>query len=197
MPLPDDLEIITLGQTLDWRHEAEGARITWVENRCQIVIAYQNLKTAEIEGVRSGIFELALNVIDQMPFLCFRIFQVAAGKGFGPARPAKIVLSWQECPLHIARIPPDDLPHFDAFRTTPEARLSIAVILTDWPGMTVKALRYFTVSPFFTQKLIEALLSTAAAYTRDSYAAAIYRIFDQYPVNSIAEASRIRCKSGD
>jgi len=33
--------------------------------------------------------------------------------------------------------------------------------------MTVKTLRFFTVSPFFTEKLIEALLSTASAYTRE------------------------------
>jgi hypothetical protein len=195
--IPDDLEIITLGQTLDQPYEVEGSRVTWVADRCEIVIALHDLQASETQAVKSGIFELGLNVIEQMPFLCFRIFQVATGKGFGSFHSAKVVLPWQECPLHIARIHPDQLPHFDAFRANPAARLGIYIILTDWPGMTVKALRYFTLSPFLTQKLIDALLSTAAVYTRDSYTDAVNRIFAQYPINSIADASRIRCKSGD
>jgi hypothetical protein len=160
------------------------------------VIALYDLQASEIQAVKSGIFELGLNVIEQMPFLYFRIFQVAAEKGFGLSLPAKVVLPWQKCPLHIARIHPDQLPYFDAFRANPNARLGINILLTDWPGMAVNALRYFTLSPFFTQELIDALLRSAPAYTRDSVDAVNW-IFDQYPINSIAEASCIRCKSGD
>jgi hypothetical protein len=78
-----------------------------------------------------------------------------------------------------------------------EAHLGIGVVLTGWPGMTVKALRFFTVSPFFTQKLIEALLSTAPAYTFEGYEQGVQRVFQTYPTNAIGEGSRVRCKSGD
>jgi len=82
-------------------------------------------------------------------------------------------------------------------RAMPEAHLGIVVVLTDWPGMTVKTLRFFTVSPFFTEKLIEALLSTASAYTREGYAQGVQRVFQSYLVNAIGEGCRVRCKSGD
>jgi hypothetical protein len=59
----------------------------------------------------------------------------------------------------------------------PEDHLSIVVVLTDWPELTVKALRFFTVSPFFTEKLIEALLGTASAYTREGYEQGVQRCF--------------------
>jgi len=195
--MSDYLEKISIGDRLDREQEAEGARFTWIENSCELVMSFQGLRSAEIRGVEQGVFEFGLNVIDQMPFICFRIFEIQGAKGFGQPKQGKLVLPWQECPFRLSRFDPEVLPHFDEFRAQPEARLAIATILTDWPGMTVKALRFFTVSPFFTQKLIEALLSTAAAYTREGYVDAVQRIFSTHPTNSIGERSRIRCKSGD
>lgn len=195
--MSDYLEKISVGDRLDRQQEAEGARFTWVENACELVMSFQGLRSAEIRGVEQGVFEFGLNVIDQMPFICFRIFEIQAAKGFGQPKQGKLVLPWQECPFHLSRFDPEVLPHFDEFRAQPEARLAIAAILTGWPGMTVKALRFFTVSPFFTQKLIEALLGTAAAYTREGYVEAVQRIYSTQPTNSIGDSSRIRCKSGD
>lgn len=191
------LEKVSIGDRLDRHQETEGARLTWIDTSCELCISFSNLKAAEIRGIERGTFEFGLNVIDDMPFVCFRVLELLESKGFGKPVQAKVVLPWQECPFHLSRFNPEVLPHFDEFRANPDARLAIATILTTWPGMTVKALRYFTLSPFFTQKLIDALLSTAAAHTREGYVDAVTRIFNTYPVNAIGEGSRVRCKSGD
>ncbi|MDA0268435.1 MAG: hypothetical protein O2890_14960 [Cyanobacteria bacterium] len=191
------LEKISIGDRLSPAQEAEGARFSWVADSCELHISLSNLKAAEIRGIKQGVFEFGLNIIDQMPFVCFRVFEVSKAQGFGKPKTAKVLLPWQECPFHLSRIDPEILPHLDEFRAEPEARLAIATILTDWPSMTVQALRFFTVSPFFTQKLIEALLSTAVAYTRESYVDAVHRIYRTHPVNAIGEGARVRCKSGD
>ncbi len=142
-------------------------------------------------------FEFGLNVVESIPFLYFRVFEVMSTKGFGQPQRGKVVLPWHECPFHLAHFHPEALPRFDDFRATSEAHLDIIVILTDWPGMTVKALRFFTVSLFFTQKLIEALLTIAPAYTFEGYEQGVTRVFQTYPTNAIGEGSRVRCKSGD
>ncbi|WP_008311710.1 hypothetical protein [Leptolyngbya sp. PCC 6406] len=191
------LEQISIGDRLHPAQEAEGSRLTWMDSACELHISLSNLNAAEIRGVERGVFEFGLNIIEQMPFVCYRILELLPTKGFGKHIQAKVVLPWQECPFHLSRFDPDVLPHFDEFRAEPDARLAIATILTTWPGMTVKGLRFFTLSPFFTQRLIDALLGTAAAYTRESYADAVTRIYQAYPVNSIGEGSRVRCKSGD
>ena len=191
------LEKISIGDRLSPAQEAEGARLTWTADACELHISLGNPSAVEIRGIKGGVFEFGLNVIDQMPFVCFRVFKPLPAKGFGKPTQAKVVLPWQECPFHLSRFNPEVLPHFDEFRAEPEARLAIATILTTWPGMTVKALRYFTLSPFFTQKLIDALLSTAAAHTREGYVDAVIRIFNTYPVNAIGDGARVRCKSGD
>ena len=195
--MSDHLERICIGDRINRDHESEGARIRWTDSGCELVISFGNLQAKEIKGVQDGVFELGLNVLDSIPFVCFRIFELVEVKGFGQPKKAKLLLPWQECPFHLSRFDPETLPHFDEFRAKPEAHLGIAVVLTDWPGMVVKALRFFTVSPFFTQQLIDALLSTAPAYTREGYAQRVQRVFESYPVNAIGEGCRVRCKSGD
>lgn len=195
--MSDDLIAISLGDRIDPPLEAEGARFTWMEDHCELMISLSGLRSAEVKGVEQGVFEFGLNVVESMPFVCFRIFEIVKAKGFGKLPQGKLVLPWQECPFHLSRFDPEALPHFDDFRANPEARLAIATILTDWPGMTVKALRFFTVSPFFTQKLIEALLSTAPAYTFEGYEQGVQHIYNAYPTNAIGDGARIRCKSGD
>ncbi len=197
MPMSGHLERITIGDRLNRPHETEGARFRWVEDSCELVISFSNLQAKEIRAVQHGVFELGLNVVDSMPFVCFRVFELLATKGFGQPQQARLLLPWQECPFHLSRFDPEALPRFDEFRALPEAHLGIVVVLTDWPGMVVKALRFFTVSPFFTQKLIEALLSTAPAYTFEGYKQGVQRVFQNYPVNAIGDGCRVRCKSGD
>lgn len=191
------LEKISIGDRLHPVQAAEGPHLNWVADACELHISLSNPSPAEIQGIEQGVFEFGLNVIDQMPFVCFRVFKPLPAKGFGKPTQAKVVLPWQECPFHLSRFNPEVLPHFDEFRAEPEARLAIATLLTDWPSMTVQALRFYTVSPFFTQKLINALLSTVGAYTRESYADAVHRIYRTHPVNAIGDGSRVRCKSGD
>jgi len=193
----DNLEIVQVGQPIDRPQETEGARLTWTEDHCELMMSFASLKAAEVRGVEQGVFEFGLNVVEQIPFVSFRIFQVSSGKGFGKPAIGKVVLPWQECPFHLSRFDLDVMPHFDEFRAQTEARLSMAVILTDYPSLVVRALRYFTLSPFFTQKLIDALLETAPAHTREGYEAAVKRVFAQYPVNTIGDGARVRCKSGD
>lgn len=195
--MADQLEHIAIGERLERPHEAEGARFRWADDSCELVISLSNLRPKEIRGIEHGVFEFGLNVVESMPFVFFRVFEVVGTQGFGRPQQGKLVLPWHECPFHLARFHPETLPHFDDFRAIPEARLGIIVILTDWPEMTVKALRFFTVSPFFTQKLIEALLSTTSAYTREGYAQGVTGIFETYPTNAIGDDSRVRCKSGD
>ncbi|HIK45431.1 MAG TPA: hypothetical protein IGR64_11185 [Leptolyngbyaceae cyanobacterium M65_K2018_010] len=191
------LERLSIGDHIHRSHEAEGARFSWVEDSCELVISYSNLQAKEIRGVQQGGFEMGLNVVESIPFFCFRIFEVLGAKDYGPPPVGQLVLPWHECPFHLSRFNPQALPCFDEFRARPQTHLGILVILTDWPGMTVEALRFFTVSPFFTQKLIEALLSTAPAYTREGYEQGVQRVFQTYPVNTIGDGCRVRCKSGD
>jgi hypothetical protein len=191
------LESIHIGDRLSRRHEAPGPLLSWIDHQCQLIISLDNLTPDEIRGVQRGVFELGLNIIDHLPFVCFRIFELSQSKGFGQPQPARLLVPWHECPFHLSRFDPQALPNFDAFRAQPNIHLALTVILTDWPGMVVKALRLFTVSPFFTQKLIEALLTTATAHTYEGYALAVNRIFDTYPTGAIGEGSRVRCKSGD
>ena len=195
--MPEYLERIIIGDRINRPHETEGARFSWADDACELVISFSNPQAKEIKAVQHGVFELGLNVVESMPFVCFRIFELSEAKGFGQSQATKLLLPWQECPFHLARFDPKALPQFDEFRVKPEARLGILVILTDWPEMTVKALRFFTVSPFFTQKLIEALLSTAPAYTFEGYEQGVQRVFQNYPVNAIGDGCRVRCKSGD
>ena len=191
------LEAIHIGDRLNRHHDAPGSLLSWIDNQCQLIISLDHLKAEEIRGVQRGVFEIGLNVIDHLPFVCFRIFEVTSTKGFGQAQPARLLLPWHECPFHLCRFDPQALPDFDGFRANPEVHLALTVILTDWPSMVVRALRMFTLSPFFTQKLIEALLTTATAHTYEGYALAVNRIFEAYPTGAIGEGSRVRCKSGD
>ena len=110
------LERISIGDRLNRTHEAEGARFSWVDDSCELVISFSNLRPAEIEGVQHGVFELGLNVVDAMPFVCFRVFKLLKTKGFGQPQQAKLLLPWQECPFHLSRFDPEALPRFDEFR---------------------------------------------------------------------------------
>ena len=70
------LERISIGDRLNRPHEAEGARFQWAEDSCELVISYSNLRPAEIEGIQHGVFEFGLNVVESMPFVCFRVFDM-------------------------------------------------------------------------------------------------------------------------
>ena len=194
---PDFIEPVILGAPILRDHPEDGARFQWCASHCELMMAFEHLRPAEVEAISAGAFEFGLTVIDQMPFVCFRVFQAKPSKGFGRPRIGKLVWPWQECPLHLSRFDPDTLPAFDDFRATPNVRLAIAVILAERPSLVVKALRYFTLSPSFTQALIDALLSTVAAHTREGYEAAVRSIYAAYPPNGLGEQCQVRCWSGD
>lgn len=59
--MSDDLEIIQIGEPVDRPHEAEGARLTWTENHCELMMSFSNLKAAEVRGVEQEVFEFGLN----------------------------------------------------------------------------------------------------------------------------------------
>lgn len=147
-------------------------------------------------AVESGIFEVTLNVIDHIPFLCFRIFQVKPQQTH-PSKLATLVLPWQECPFHLAQVDPDHLPAFEQVRRNPELRLPITAVLTDLETARVRAVRQFNLNPFFSQSLVNALLASFPHYTKSSYPNAVDQVFAKFPINSIGDAARIRCRSAN
>jgi len=193
---PRELGLITIGQIHPRSLDAEGAEFNWNAGWPELTMTFREPSPKEQQAVESGTFEVALNVIDQVPFLCFRIFQIADADPFGQRKPATLILPWQECPIHLVQIHPDRLPAFDAVLQNPEFSLPMAAVLTDLETGRVRAVQQFILSAFLSRSLVEALLSTFPCYTPVSYPAAVDRIFANYPLNSIGETARIRCRSG-
>ncbi|MDB9538988.1 hypothetical protein [Anabaenopsis arnoldii] len=179
--------------------DCEGALVSWFSG-LEIVANFSNPSPREIDGFANGEFELALNVINDIPWFCFRIFSLIPKKGFG-RKEYRVILPWQECPFHASRIDPQSLQRIEELaleaEENKELRVATNVILLDFPSNTVLSLRRFTLSPFFTRKLFTAVLDTKAAHTSESYEQGVTATFDEFPVNAIGESSRVRCKSGD
>lgn len=179
--------------------DCEGALVSWFSG-LEIVANFSNPSPREIDGFANGEFELALNVINDIPWFCFRIFSQSHSKGFG-RKEYRVILPWQECPFHAARIDPPLLQRIEKLaleaEENKELRVATNVILLDFPSNTVLSLRRFTLSPFFSRKLFTSVLDTKAAHTSESYDQAVSEVLARYPVDSIGESSRVRCKSGD
>jgi len=188
---------VEIGQPYPRSLDDQGAEFTWQADRLELIMTFQDPSPAENQAVTSGVFEVALNVVEQIPILCFRIFQVEPSRGYERARSATLVLPWQECPFHLAQISPNLFPALDEVRRDPECRLQIAAVLTDLQTTRVTAFRYFSISPFFSRSLVNALLQTFPCYTPHSYPQAVEKVFAQFPLNTIGHNARIRCQSGD
>jgi hypothetical protein len=104
--MADQLERIAIGERLERSHEVEGARFRWANDSCELVISLGNPRPKEIRGIEHEVFEFGLNVVESMPFVCFRVFEVIGTKGFGQPQKAKLVRPWQECPFHLSRFDP-------------------------------------------------------------------------------------------
>ncbi|WP_448603126.1 hypothetical protein [Thermoleptolyngbya sp.] len=190
-----DFGLITVGQTHTRSLDAEGAEFTWLSDWVELTLTFHNPSLAEQWAVESGVFEVALNVIEQVPFLCFRIFQVDRYTHAGHTKPATLVLPWQECPFHLCQVHPDQLPTFDPVLHNPNFQLPLAVVLTDLESKQVRAVRQFALSSFLSRSLVDALLKTFPYYTRFSYPAAVDRILAKHLINKIGDSARIRCRS--
>jgi|GEM_PF-719257 hypothetical protein len=188
--------LITLGQPHPHSLDGEGAEFTWCGGWLEFTLTFKDPSPSEQQVMETGVFEVALNVVEQIPFLCFRIFQVESSHLSDQANPAILVLPWQECPFHLVQVPPERLPAFDYVIQNPNFGLPIAVVLTDLATARVRALQQFTLSPFFSCSLVNALLNTFPCFTRQSYPAAVDRVFAQHPLNTIGDSARIRCCSG-
>jgi hypothetical protein len=191
-----DFGLITVGQSHTKSLDTEGAEFVWSADWVELTLTFRNPSLAEQWAIESGIFEVALNVVEQVPFLCFRIFQVETHGQLNHTKPATLVLPWQECPFHLSQLSPDQLPTFDPVLHDPCFRLPLAVVLTDLESKRVRAIRQFTLNPFLSQALVDALLTTFPCYTRYSYPHAVDRILAKHPVNTIGDSARIRCRSG-
>jgi hypothetical protein len=189
--------LIRVGQTHPRSLDTEGAEFLWCADSLELMLTFKEPSLLERWAVTSGIFEVTLNVIEQIPFLCFRIFQVNDSEQFNHPKSATLVLPWQECPFHLVQVEPDRLPAFEYVMQNPESGLPITVVLTDLETATVKAVRQLKLNPFFSRSLVDALLSSFPYYTTHSYPEAVDRVFAQFPTNTIGDTTRIRCRSGD
>jgi len=54
--MSDDLIAISLVDRIDPPLEAEGARFTWMEDHCELMISLSGLRSAEVKGVEQGVF---------------------------------------------------------------------------------------------------------------------------------------------
>ncbi|MBF2086633.1 hypothetical protein [Thermoleptolyngbya sp. C42_A2020_037] len=190
-----DFGLITVGQRHTRSLDAEGAEFTWRSDWVELTLTFRNPSLAEQWAVESGVFEVALNVVEQVPFLCFRIFQVDKYAGPGRTKPATLVLPWQECPFHLCQLHPEQLPNFDPVLHNPNFQLPLAVVLTDLETKRVRAVRQFALGSFLSRSFVEALLKTFPHYTRLSYPNAVDRILAKHQINTIGDSARIRCRS--
>jgi hypothetical protein len=189
--------LITVGQTHLRSLDGEGAEFRWCGGWLELTLTFRDPSSSEQRAVETGVFEVALNVVEQIPFLCFRIFQVESSRLSDQANPATLVLPWQECPFHLVQLPPERLPAFDYVIQNPDFGLPMAAVLTDLATTRVRAVQQFTLSPFFSRSLVSALLETFPCFTQQSYPAAVDRLFAQHPLNTIGDSARIRCRSED
>jgi hypothetical protein len=68
--------LITVGQPHPRSLDGEGAEFTWCADWLELTMTFRDPSRSEQQAVEAGVFEVALNVVEQIPFLCFRIFQV-------------------------------------------------------------------------------------------------------------------------
>lgn len=190
-----DFGLITIGQVHPRSLNTEGAEFTWRSDWLELTLTFRNPSLTEQWAVESGVFEVALNVVEQVPFLCFRIFQVDRHTHLRPTKPATLVLPWQECPFHLCQVHPEQLPTFDPVLQNPNFQLPLAVVLTDLESKRVRAVRQFPLGAFLSRSLVEALLKTFPHYTPSSYPTAVDRILAKHPINTIGDNARIRCRS--
>ena len=61
--MADHLEHIAVGERLDRPHEAEGARFSWADDACELVLSLSQLRPAEIRGIEHGVFEFGLTSV--------------------------------------------------------------------------------------------------------------------------------------
>jgi hypothetical protein len=178
----------------------EGALVSWTGAGVEIVVNYASPAKREVDGFANGEVEFGLNVIDDIPWVCFRVMGLINERGFGK-KEYKPVLPWQDCPFHAAMIDPPYLLQIEERASEYEAdqnlRLITHLMLLNFPSNTILTIRFFTLSPFFSRKLLAAVLDTKAAHNPRSYNDTVPRVYNRYPVNYIGQSSRIRCKSGD
>lgn len=194
---PKKFDTIAVGQPYERSLEGEGAEFTWEGDHLELVMTFNAPSRYECEAIESGVFEIGLNVVEQIPILCFRVFQLSPPQRFESSRKAVLILPWQECPFHLAQADPERFPAFDTVQQQVEFRLSVVAVLTDLSTTRVSALRQFSLSHFFSRSLVNALLKTFPCYTSASYPEAIGRVFATFPLNTIGDTARIRCKSDD
>ena len=189
--------LITVGQPHPRSLDGEGAEFTWCADWLELTMTFRDPSRSEQRAVEAGVLEVALNVVEQIPFLCFRIFQVNNVHSADHSKPATLALPWQECPFHLVQIHPDRLPNFEHVVQNPDFCLPIAAVLTDLETDSVRAVQQFTLNPFFSRSLVDALLNTFPCHTQQSYPAAVDRALAKHPLNTIGDSARIRCRSGN
>jgi hypothetical protein len=195
---PRDFGLISVGQIHPRSLDTEGAEFTWKADRLELMMTFKNSTPFENQAVESGIFEVGLNVVEHIPFLCFRIFWVEADLNPDQeAQKATLVLPWQECPLHLAQTDSEHLPAFDYVMQNSGFRLPITAVLTDLKTSRVRSFQHFSLSAFMSRYLVESLLTTFPYHTRTSFPISLDRVFAHHPLNSIGDTARIRCRSGE
>ena len=192
--------VIAVGDKFYKNMPQEGALASWTGGGLEIAIALNQPTPGELRGAREGVFEMGLTVVNEIPWICFRIFHIQEQvRGFGAtAHKVEEALGWHECPFHAVRIAPEylqDIAEFDFLN--PELRIGVTAVVLDWPSHKVKALRRFSLSPFFSRELCSAILDTDDLHTSESYDQEITRLYRDTPVGELGESTRIRCRSGD
>ena len=191
--------VIAVGHKFYRNIPQEGALAAWTGGGLEIAIALNQPTPGELLGAREGVFEMGLAVVNEIPWVCFRIFQLQEPvRGFGaPARKVELALGWHECPFHAVRISPEDREDIESFDfANPELRIGVTAVVLDWPSHKVKVLRRFSLSPFFSRELCSAVLDTDDLHTEASYDQEISRLYRDTPVGELGESTRVRCRSG-
>jgi hypothetical protein len=192
---PDHLKMLAIKQPYSRSLDGEGAEVFWYPDGLELILTFDKPSLEECREIETGTFEIGLNVVDQIPFLCFRIFQVEPSAAGQSSRKATLVLPWQECPFHLTQVKADRLPTLDEVRQSDDAQLPMAVVLTDLNSGSIETFRHLTLSPFFSKSFVQALLQTFPYYTPCSYPEAVANLFAKLPINSIGDGSRIRCQA--
>lgn len=193
-----DLQIAVQGEKFFNELPDAGSIAGW-HSGLQLISAFKSPSQQEISAFQSGEFEIAINQIDNIPFISFRVL-IPAGRGFGDQK-FNVAIPWQECPFHASRIDPMSLERIEIFsvesRKSPDLRLSVNALLLNFPDHIIQSMRIFSLSPFASRKLCSSVLGSKDSHTSESYRISVEKIYNYFPVNAIGESSRVRCKSGD
>ncbi len=160
----------------------EGGRLAEAFPKLICTLFLQNPTAREIESLDAAPIEIKLTTLRGCTFLCFQ---------------SRFIL-WQEIPVSLAKIPPEDRPDqasIAEFEALPQLRLGLTILLCDWGTREVRALRFGTLSHRVSLEYVRSLVNDNM--TPNQHDRTVTECYNAYKAGEIAALSRCRCWLGE